>query len=452
MKNIGILLSGGVGSRLGDDNPKQFLKFAGLTCLEHSFLAFNNNNKIDEIIIVSVLSHIEKTQSLLATHNPLKPYQVITGGANRNQSTYRALQHLNSDCEVNLVIHDAVRPLVSNRIINDCILSLNDYSAVDVAIPAVDTIIKKQEHNDCIETIPNRNLLMYGQTPQAFKYSKLKSAYSLAYDEDSSLDKFSDDCGVFMKYAPTEKIHIVQGDVFNKKLTTIEDLPVIDRLFQLKRLSFNKKQSHAQLNNKVVVVFGGSSGIGKSIIEELSENNSTHSFSTRNNCDITNLSDIKNALNSVFLSKGRIDFVINTAGILKCNHLIALSPEDITHLIDVNYKGAVNIAQLSHQYLKESKGMLIFTSSSSYTRGRENYAIYSSSKAAIVNLTQALASEWSNEHIKVNCIVPARTKTPMREKAFGKEPGGNLLSPAAIATQVKHIMTTHISGEILDIN
>ena len=106
---------------------------------------------------------------------------------------------------------------------------------------------------------------------------------------------------------------------------------------------------------------------------------------------------------------------------------------DIEDEIKTNYLGCVNVALSSYEYLKETKGGLIFYTSSSYTRGRALYSIYSSTKAAIVNLVQALAEEWSKDEIRVNVINPERTATPMRFSNFGKEPEGSLLSADVVA-------------------
>ena len=85
------------------------------------------------------------------------------------------------------------------------------------------------------------------------------------------------------------------------------------------------------------------------------------------------------------------------------------------------------IAQEFHPHLRATRGSLLYFTSSSYTRGRSGYSLYSSAKAAVVNLTQALADEWSGDGVRVNCINPERTGTPMRTKAFGEEPAGSLL-------------------------
>ena len=111
----------------------------------------------------------------------------------------------------------------------------------------------------------------------------------------------------------------------------------------------------------------------------------------------------------------------------------------------------MNVAISSFQYLKESKGKLIFFTSSSYTRGRAFYSIYSSTKAAIVNFVQAIAQEWEPFSIAVNCINPERTKTPMRVKNFGIEPDDSLLSADKVATITVQSLTSEFTGQVIDV-
>ena len=93
----------------------------------------------------------------------------------------------------------------------------------------------------------------------------------------------------------------------------------------------------------------------------------------------------------------------------------------------------------------------MFFTSSSYTRGRADYSVYSSTKAAVVNLTQALADEWSAEGIQVNVINPERAGTPMRTKAFGKEPEGSLLSSRAVALTTIDVLLSSLTGHVIDV-
>ena len=93
---------------------------------------------------------------------------------------------------------------------------------------------------------------------------------------------------------------------------------------------------------------------------------------------------------------------------------------------------------------------LLFTSSS-YTRGRQLYSLYSSSKAAIVNFVQALSEEWQDSGIRINCINPERTKTPMRERNFGIEPEDTLLKSSVVASVSVNTIFSSLTGEVVDV-
>jgi 2-C-methyl-D-erythritol 4-phosphate cytidylyltransferase len=124
---------------------------------------------------------------------------------------------------------------------------------------------------------------------------------------------------------------------------------------------------------------------------------------------------------------------------------------DVLEAIQINYLGTVNVAIASYKYLKESHGHLLNFTSSSYTYGRAYYSLYSSSKAAVVNLTQALAEEWHTQYIRVNCMNPERTDTPMRRRAFGIEPPGSLLSPKDVALFSLGVLLDESTGHIYDV-
>src|SRR5690606_28541821 len=110
-----------------------------------------------------------------------------------------------------------------------------------------------------------------------------------------------------------------------------------------------------------------------------------YSFSRSNDVDVSSAEQVAAALKSVFDKEGRIDFVVNTAAVLDKQSLTNMSYEDIIKSININYLGSVIVAKESFKYLNESKGAVLLYTSSSYTRGRSLYSIYSSTKAAIVN-------------------------------------------------------------------
>ena len=451
--NIAVVLAGGSGLRLGNDQPKQFLKVAGKKVIEHTIEEFEGANNIDEICIVSRIDYINEVETLVINNGYQKVKKILAGGKERYESSLAAINAYTNDDD-NLLFHDAVRPLITERIIDDCIKALQQYNAVDVAVKTTDTIIQVNA-NHCIDNIPNRNELYNGQTPQGFKRGTIAKAYKFALQDPNFIT--TDDCGTVRKYLPNEPIYVVNGENFNMKLTYVEDLFLLDKLFQLKSLHGEQDEltdlAKKQLQRKVVVVFGGSYGIGGEIVNIIKSFGGTvYSFSrSENGVDVSIKSQVQEALLGVYNSEGRIDAVINTAGILIKEALSSMSDQSIQTSINVNMLGVVNVAQASYEYLKVSHGSLLFYTSSSYTRGRMMYSLYSATKAAIVNFTQAIAEEWGDLHIRVNCINPERTKTPMRIRNFGNEPENTLLPVKDVAIASINTVFSTSTGEIIDV-
>ena len=454
MKNIAIILAGGTGQRLGDSIPKQFLKVAGKKVIEHTLDVFQNHPQIDEIAVVSNPNFLNEIENIAIKNNYTKLKKILQGGKERYHSSLSAINAYDGDKEINLIFHDAVRPLVNDRIISDCIAALDKYKAVDVAIKTTDTIIKVNE-DEYITGIPARDYLRNGQTPQAFKLSTIKQAYKLALCDPDF--KTTDDCGVVYKYMPNELVYVVKGEQFNMKLTYKEDLFLLDKLFQLKSIAQQNEtittKAQQKLPVSVIVVFGGSYGIGLDVVNICNGYGAhVYSFSrSENGVDVSNNLLVAKALKEVFEKEGRIDAVINTAGVLDKEPLVNMSYNEIYKSINVNYIGAVIVAKESYSYLKESKGVLLLFTSSSYTRGRSLYSLYSSSKAAIVNLVQALSEEWYDYGIRINCINPERTKTPMRTKNFGMEPEESLLKSSVVAAVSINSLFSSMTGEVIDV-
>ena len=453
MKNIAIILAGGSGARLGAMVPKQFQKVAGKKIIEHTIDVFENNEQIDEIAIVSREDYIPEVEQMVVNNHYVKVKKILQGGKERYHSSLSAIEAYTDDND-NLLFHDAVRPLVNDRIIADCIKALERYEAVDVAVKTTDTVVQVDENN-CISNIPPRAQLRNGQTPQCFKRGVIKRAYDIALADPGF--QTTDDCGVVRRYLPDVPVFVVDGEVFNMKVTYVEDLFLLDKLFQLKTVEGNQKEvsarAKAELPNKVMVVFGGSYGIGEEIVKCARDLGAVvYSYSrSQNGVDVTDIEQVSRALAEVYPRNGRIDYVVCTAGVLVKQPLSAMSTDDIVRSVNVNYMGVVNVAKASYEYLRESRGSILFYTSSSYTRGRMMYSIYSSTKAAIVNLTQALSEEWFGDAIRVNCINPERTRTPMRRQAFGIEPEGSLLEPLNVAIASVNTLVSKCTGEVIDV-
>ena len=447
MKNYAIILASGAGERSGLDMPKQFVKIAGKSVLEHTLKVFQENIHIDQIIVVTNSAYVNFTEELIRKNNFSKVTEVVKGGDTRRKSSYIGINIIREE-NAKVLIHDAVRPFITSRIIDDCISALDKYKAVDVAITSADTIIKVKEEN-VIEDIPARKYLRRGQTPQAFDLKIIKKAHELANGDKNVV--VTDDCGLIMKYGLAD-VYVVEGDDSNIKITYPIDVAIADKLFQLKTYNGEAKDL-SKLNNKTIVVFGGNSGIGLSICKIAKEFDAkVYPYSRSNGVDITNIESVKSALEKVYAEEGSVDYVINTAGILVYGEINTRVSDDIENEIKTNYFGCINVAQAAYKYLEKSKGGLLFFSSSSYTRGRKNYAVYSSSKAAVVNFTQALSEEWEDSGINVNVIVPERTATPMRLNSFGKEPESSLLSPNYVAEVALNTLLDNVTGQVINVS
>ena len=264
-------------------------------------------------------------------------------------------------------------------------------------------------------------------------------------------NNFTDDCGLVVKYNLAD-VFVVAGSGENIKITYPEDIFMADRLFQIRSAIYPEKTSLDKIKDKVIVIFGGTSGIGKCIVDLAQQYGAKiHSASTRLGCDITKYEDVCNFLEKVYKENNKIDYIINSAGILKMGKLLDREIDDIRKDIEINYVGSINVAKASIPYLKETKGGLLLFASSSYTRGRALYSTYSSTKAGIVNLAQALAEELTSDNIKINVINPERTATPMRFKAFGQEPEGSLLQPEIVAEASLKTLLSDLTGQVIDV-
>ena len=313
MRNIAVILAGGIGSRLNAGVPKQFLKIAGMSVIEQTISVFQKHSKIDEIAVVVNEAYRGKIESYIVKNHFTKVKKILNSGTERHFSSLSAIRAYEGEGECNLIFHDSVRPLIGSLVIDRVIEALKEYEAVDVAIPSADTVIEVDDNKD-IRSIPGRSRIKRGQTPQGFRYTVIKRAYDLALQDPDFTT--TDDCGVVLKYCPEVKIHVVEGEDANMKLTYKEDLYLIEKLFQLKTTDFKTKELTEQeslaLRGKVIVIFGGSSGIGLELLNVCQTRGArTFSFSRHgNHVDIRNPEQVRQQLPNAVFGKADIDIIM----------------------------------------------------------------------------------------------------------------------------------------------
>ena len=238
MRAVAVILAGGTGTRVGRSIPKQLIEIGGKPIIEHSIAVFQASPVIDEIVIVMAPGHLDPVRAIVQAGGYDKVVRIIEGGQTRNESTSRALEALRSSAgtdEVNVLFHDAVRPLVTATIIADVVDALRAHEAVATAIPSSDTIIRvRPEAADgrvVLDDVLPRHELRRGQTPQAFRLSVITRAYELAWQDPDFTA--TDDCTVVLRYLPDVPIAVVPGHERNMKVTEPIDVHLAEKLLEL---------------------------------------------------------------------------------------------------------------------------------------------------------------------------------------------------------------------------
>lgn len=228
--NIGIILAGGKGTRMGNiDKPKQFIEVYGKPLIIYTLEAFEYSENIDEILIACHEDWIEQVTIWCRKYEITKVKYIIKGGETRQESTYVSLNKLKNICSEDdiVVVHDSARPLITNQIIKRNVENAKEYDAVDTVIPCDDTIIKSIDDKK-IDSVPVRKELYVGQTPQSFKFKLILDAHNNATNND--IYNATDDCQLVLKYG--KDVHLVEGDKLNLKITKFEDLTLFKAILK----------------------------------------------------------------------------------------------------------------------------------------------------------------------------------------------------------------------------
>jgi len=322
-----------------------------------------------------------------------KVTQIVDGGASRTESTWRALQAL-GERECNVLLHDAVRPLLEPQIITACVRALETHTAVEVAIASSDTVLVAGPGPDgeIVRDVLDRSWLRRAQTPQGFRLSLIRRAYELAL-ADPGFDRrpATDDCGVVLRYLPEVPIFLVPGSERNMKVTHPIDVSIAERLLRQAGPPAPRPADYRRaLDGRTLVIFGDdpelarlATGHGARVVSVSREAARVEEFGT-----------VAKALAAV----GAVDYVVNVPGTPRDGELAGVTDESVAETVAVHYLGALNVARAAHPHLRESGGRLMLRTAAA------GASLYSSARAAVAELARTLAGEWAADGVRVTCV------------------------------------------------
>ncbi len=225
------IVAGGSGTRMKSVGvPKQFIRILGKPMIIYTVQKFAEQLHINDIYIGIKPDWHEFMDQLLEEYQiDRQRVHVIDGGSDRNETVMNIVSAIKAKHRVKkgdiILTHDAVRPFVTEKIIEDNIIGALKYSACGTYVKCIDTIIRSNDA-ETVDSTLDRSTLYRAQTPQSFDITLLDKYYNQLDDEQKS--KLTDTCSIFTSVG--EKIHIVDGDVINIKITTENDLIIANLL------------------------------------------------------------------------------------------------------------------------------------------------------------------------------------------------------------------------------
>lgn len=224
MKTFAVIPAGGKGIRSGFSAPKQYLKFNGKELIIYTLEVFQKNKSIDEIIIAVEKSYFPLIKKIKEKYNLTKIKRIVEGGKERQDSVRNALLAIDTGKDDLIIVHDAARPLLTSKVLNNAIRIAEKKGNALVCIKAKDTLIRAK---DTVDSYLDRKEIFNVQTPQIFRYKDLMKAFEKAYKEKF----YGTDESMLVKRLG-KKIHIAEGSVLNFKITTKSDVQIFKKLIK----------------------------------------------------------------------------------------------------------------------------------------------------------------------------------------------------------------------------
>lgn len=221
-KVTAIILAAGNSVRYGQNRNKNLEVVNNQTILEYSLKEFNKNKRIDNIIIATKKSDLEEINKIIYKNRSAKPIRTVIGGNTRQESVYNSINSTDSNI---VIIHDAARPMIKQEYIDKCIDEMDNFKGVTIGVKSKDTI-KIASNDGIIEQTTNRSNTWVIQTPQCFDRLSLLEAH----DKFKNASDITDDCMILERN--NEKVKIISGDYSNIKLTTFDDLNLVNEFLK----------------------------------------------------------------------------------------------------------------------------------------------------------------------------------------------------------------------------
>ena len=231
MSTSALIFAGGVGNRMNSvAKPKQFLQLYGKEIIIHTLENFQNNPLIDSIVVVCKDNWIDFLKKLLKKYDIDKVKWIVPGGKTGQLSIYNGLCELEKQVEKNsiVLVHDGVRPFVSDKLINDCIESVKQFGSAVTVVPAIETIVTLEDGE--IKTITDRSRCYHAKAPQCFYLDELLEYHRKAMEE--GITNMIDSASMMKHYG--HSLHTVSGDYDNIKITTPTDYYTSRALYEVR--------------------------------------------------------------------------------------------------------------------------------------------------------------------------------------------------------------------------
>lgn len=231
--NIALIIASGIGQRMGNKIPKQFIHVNNKPIIIYTLEAFEKHPNIDAIEVVCLEGWHEILKAYAKQYNITKLKWVISGGKTGQESIRNGIFNLEKTCNKNdmIIIHDGIRPLIDENVLSDVIVKCSQFGNGVTSLPYNEQIFIKEDDYTTKQYIP-REQLRRVQTPQAYKFEKLLWAYRKAFSENIGVSGNSYTNTMMVDLG--EKLYFAIGSEKNIKLTTKEDLEIFEGLLKLK--------------------------------------------------------------------------------------------------------------------------------------------------------------------------------------------------------------------------